>query len=281
MRGKHATKPIEQVLEEARQLAADGVRELIVVAQDTTYFGMDLYGEARLVQLLGALEAVEGIEWIRLMYFYPMYVSDELIDAIARSPKILPYIDMPLQHIDDQMLRRMARRVTRAETEQLIDKLRQRVDRLALRTTFITGFPGETDEQFAALKQFVRERRFERAGVFTYSWEPDTPATQLPEHLPDDVKEARRAELMQVQQEVAFAWTASRVGQQVDVILDAPVPGQKNVWVGRSIWDAPDVDAQVYVTGQRQPLRVGQIVPCEVVATQEYDLIAVAVGAPR
>src|SRR4051812_20543893 len=178
MRGKHATKPIEAVIAEARELAADGVRELVIVAQDTTYYGLDLYGETRLRELLRELETVEGIEWIRLMYLYPMYFGDELIDEIANSKKIVPYLDLPLQHISDTMLRRMQRRVDRNSTEALLDKLRARIDGLVMRTTFITGFPGETDEQFEELLEFSRARRFERVGVFTYSFEPDTPAAR-------------------------------------------------------------------------------------------------------
>jgi ribosomal protein S12 methylthiotransferase len=281
MRGKHATKPIEQVIEEARQLAADGVRELIIVAQDTTYYGMDLYGEPRLVELLRELEKVDGLDWIRLMYFYPMYVSDELIDVIAGSSRIVPYLDMPLQHINDVMLRRMARRVTRRETESLLTKLRQRIPRLAMRTTFITGFPGETEEHVNELADFIRAQRFERLGVFTYSHEPDTPAAQLPSAMDEAVKEARRERLMAIQQDVAFAFAESQRGTIIDVLLDTPVAGEVNVWMGRSIWDAPDVDAQVYVSGQDEQLRAGQIVPCEVVANQAYDLVAVPVGSPR
>ncbi len=188
MRGKHATKPMEDVIAEARELAADGVRELIIVAQDTTYYGLDLYGETRLAALLKELEQVEGLEWIRLMYLYPMYFGDDVIDAIAASNKIVPYLDLPLQHINDTMLRRMQRRVARAETEELLAKLRQRINGLVMRTTFITGFPGETDEQFAELVEFVQAQRFERLGVFSYSLEPDTPAARLPGHLPEDVK---------------------------------------------------------------------------------------------
>ena len=185
MRGKHATKPIEEVIQEARELAASGVRELIIVAQDTPYYGMDFYGEPRLAELLAELESVTGIEWIRLMYFYPMYVTERLVDQIAASTKILPYLDMPLQHINDTMLKRMARRVTRCETEALLDRLRGRIPKLVLRTTFITGFPGETDEQFAELVEFVERQHFERMGVFTYSFEPDTPAATLPDHVPE------------------------------------------------------------------------------------------------
>lgn len=281
MRGKHVTKPIEEVLREAEQLARDGVRELILVAQDTTYYGLDMYGEPRLAGLLRELEKVPGIEWIRLMYFYPMYVTDELIDVIAASRRIVPYLDMPLQHINDTMLRRMARRVTRSQTEELLGRLRERIRNLAIRTTFITGFPGETDEQFGELEEFLRAQRFERMGVFTYSLEPDTPAANLPDHLPESVKEKRRERLMAVQQEVAFEWTAEQVGKQLDVIIDQPVPQEKNVWVGRSTADAPDVDAAVYVTGGPHKLQVGRIVPCEVVTTQGYDLVAVALDRGR
>src|SRR5688572_412393 len=160
MRGKHATKPIEEVIAEARELAADGVRELVIVAQDTTYYGLDLYGETRLVELLRELDKVDGLDWIRLMYFYPMYVSDELIDTIAQSKRIVPYLDMPLQHASDQMLKRMQRRVNRADTESLLARLRERIPNLTMRTTFIAGFPGETDKQFAELVDFVAKQKF-------------------------------------------------------------------------------------------------------------------------
>jgi ribosomal protein S12 methylthiotransferase len=278
MRGKHVTKPIEQVLDEARQLVADGVRELIIVAQDTTYYGMDLFGRPRLTELLQQLDQVDGLDWIRLMYFYPMYIDEALIETIAGSPHILPYLDMPLQHINDTLLRRMARRVNRDETERLLEQLRGRIPNLTLRTTFITGFPGETDEQFQELVDFVEDQQFERMGVFTYSLEPDTPAAALPGHVDAAVAEARRAHLMQLQQEIAFAWNQRQVGRCLDVILDAPVPGQRNVWVGRSQADAPDVDGLVYVTGQQ--LQAGQIVACEIVAAQDYDLAGAAVGQP-
>ncbi len=279
MRGKHATKPIEEVVAEAKELAADGVRELVIVAQDTTYYGLDLYGQTRLVELLAELERVQGIDWIRLMYLYPMYFDDELIERIARSKKIIPYLDLPLQHINDTMLKRMQRRVDRRSTELLLAKLRSRVDGLTLRTTFITGFPGETEEQFEELVEFAETQRFERMGVFTYSLEPDTPAARLPDHLPEDVKEARRERLMQVQQRIAFEWNAAQVGRQMDVLIDQPVPGEKDAWIGRSAADAPDVDGVVYVSGRK--LRPGRIVKCEIVATSEYDLVGVAVGKPR
>jgi ribosomal protein S12 methylthiotransferase len=279
MRGKHYTKPMEEVVAEARELAADGVRELVIVAQDTTYYGMDLYGQPRLAELLRQLEDVEGLDWIRLMYFYPMYVTDELIDAIAASKRIVPYLDMPLQHINDRMLKRMQRRVNREDTIALVEKLRSRIPNLVMRTTFITGFPGETDGEFSELLDFVAEQRFERLGVFTYSFEPDTPAAKLPDHLSEDVKNERREQLMAVQQEIAFEWNDAQIGRQLDVIVDAAVPDENNAWIGRSYADAPDVDGMVYVTGEG--LTVGSIVPCEIVATSEYDLVGVAMGEPR
>jgi ribosomal protein S12 methylthiotransferase len=185
---------------------------------------------------------------------------------------------MPLQHINDTMLRRMARRVNRDETERLLARLRERIANLTLRTTFITGFPGETDEQFQELVEFVEAQQFERMGVFTYSFEPDTPAAVLPGQVDPEVAEARRQRLMQVQQQIAFAWNQQQVGRCRDVILDAPLPGERNVWIGRSRADAPDVDGLVYVTGKR--LHAGQIVACEIVAARGYDLAGAAVGQP-
>ena len=279
MRGKHATKPLEEVIAEARELAASGVRELNIVAQDTTYYGIDLYGEPRLVELLTELEKVEGIEWIRLMYLYPMYFGDDLIAHIAGSKKIVPYLDMPLQHINDTMLKRMQRRVNRADTEALIRKLRTSIPNLAMRTTMIAGFPGETEEQFAELLEFASQQRFERLGVFTYSLEPDTPAARLPDHVDEATKESRRERLMQIQQQIDFDWNEAQLGQQHDVLLDRPVPGEKQAFIGRTYADAPDIDDVVYVSGRN--LRPGQIVPCEIVAARGYDLIGAAVGRPR
>ena len=278
MRGKHATKPVEEVVREARELAADGVKELVIVAQDTTYYGMDLYGEPRLVELLAELEKVEGIEWIRLMYLYPIHFTDRLVDAIASSGKILPYLDMPLQHASDAVLKRMQRRVNRAATEELLDKLRGRIPDLVLRTTFITGFPGETDAQFAETVDFVRRWRFERVGVFTYSLEPDTPAARLDGHLPEDVKTARRDELMRVQQGIAHEHARRQVGRTLDVIVDRRSDERPDVWIARTEGDAPDIDCVAWVTAPGsetgRPL-TGRIIPVEVVAAAGYDVAAV------
>ncbi|MCA9057459.1 MAG: 30S ribosomal protein S12 methylthiotransferase RimO [Planctomycetaceae bacterium] len=271
MRGKHVTKPIEMVVAEARELAADGVRELILVAQDTTYYGLDLYGEVRLVQLLRELEQVDGIDWIRVMYLYPIHFTDELISTIAESGRILPYLDMPLQHINSAVLKRMQRRVNSEQTRELVYKLRERIPNVILRTTFITGFPGETDTQFEELRQFVEETRFERMGAFTYSLEPGTPAVRLDGHLPEDVKEARRDELMLLQQQIAFEHADSLVGYELDVIIDEPL--EDGLWAGRTYADAPEIDSMVIVNGEG--LQPGQMVPVEIVARQDYDLIGV------
>jgi ribosomal protein S12 methylthiotransferase len=278
MRGKHATKPLEEVVREARELAADGVKELVIVAQDTTYYGIDLYGEPRLVELLDALEAVDGIEWIRLMYLYPIHFTDRLIEKIATSRKILPYLDMPLQHAADAVLKRMQRRVARGPTEELLGKLRERIPGLVLRTTFITGFPGETPEQFAELVEFTRRWRFERVGVFTYSLEPDTPAARLDGHLPEAEKGARRDELMRTQQAIAHEHARRQVGRILDVIVDRQSAEREDVWIGRTKGDAPDIDCAVYVTAPgtsaAQPL-TGRIIPVEIVAAAGYDLAGV------
>ena len=271
MRGKHVTKPIEMVIEEARELAADGVRELILVAQDTTYYGMDYYGEVRLPALLRELEKVDGIDWLRLMYLYPVNFTDELIDTIAQSNRILPYLDMPLQHINSHVLKRMQRRVNRDKTVELVEKLRERVPNLVLRTTFVVGFPGETDEQFEELRDFVTETHFERMGVFPYSIEPGTPAVKLEGHLPDEVKLARRDELMATQQAIAFEWGESLVGYELDCIIDGPSEDD-GVWIGRTFADAPEIDGLVYIEGEN--LEAGQMVPVEILEAREYDLFA-------
>jgi ribosomal protein S12 methylthiotransferase len=280
MRGKHATKPIEEVVREAKELAADGVKELVIVAQDTTYYGMDLYGEPRLVELLAELEKIEGFTWIRLMYLYPMYFTDGLIDAIAASKKIIPYLDMPLQHASDPVLKRMQRRVAKEPTEALLEKLRARIPNLVLRTTFITGFPGETREQFEEMLDFVRRWRFERAGVFTYSLEPDTPAAKLDGHMDEAEKVARRDELMREQQKIAHEHSRAQVGKVLDVIVDRQSDEREDVWIGRTSADAPDIDCVVYVTAPgssaKQPL-TGKIIPVEIVASSGYDLAGVPV----
>ena len=272
MRGKHVTKPIEKVVEEARELAADGVRELNLVAQDMTYYGMDLYGRPRLADLLRELDQVEGIDWLRILYNYPRHFTDDLHEVLASSRKIVPYLDMPLQHINGRMLRMMNRRHTRAETEAIVGRLRETIPGLVLRTTFIVGFPGETEAEFEELLAYVETTRFERLGVFPYSFEPDTPAAKLPDHLPDEVKAARRDRVMAAQQPIAFAFNRGLVGRTLDVLIDGPAPDGKGLWLGRTYADAPDVDGVAYVQGPH--LESGDLVAAEVVAAEGYDLIA-------
>jgi ribosomal protein S12 methylthiotransferase len=272
MRGKHVTKPIEEVVREARELAADGVRELILVAQDTTYYGMDLYGRVRLAELLRELDKIDGLAWIRVLYVYPMYLTDELIDTLARAKRIIPYLDIPLQHINDRVLKRMQRKVNRAATEELIARLRSSIPNLTLRTTFIVGFPGETEAEFEELCEFVRTARFERAGVFPYSLEPGTPATRLDGHMAEEVKMARRDHLMETQQDVAFAWSNTQVGKEIEVIIDGPDPEFPNHALARSHADAPEIDAAVRVKGRG--LHAGDIVRVHVTAADGYDLAA-------
>jgi ribosomal protein S12 methylthiotransferase len=277
MRGKHASKPMEDILVEARRLADNGVRELIIVAQDTTYYGIDMFGEPRLRELLEQLDNVDGLDWIRLMYFYPMYIDKPLLDTIAQAKRILPYIDMPLQHASNPVLKRMSRRVTRESTIEMVTMMRETIPNLVLRTTMIAGFPGETDEQFDQLEEFVDSMHFERLGVFTYSIESDTPAARLDEHLPERIKKERRKRLMAVQQKNAFEWCAKQQGKRLNVLLDKPVDGASNSWIGRSYADAPDVDACVFVTPSEDlQLRAGDLVECEIVSSKEYDLIGVA-----
>ena len=272
MRGKHVTKPIEMVVAEARELAGDGVRELILVAQDMTYYGLDLYGRPRLTDLLQELETVEGIEWLRILYCYPQFFTDELYDFLGRSQKIIPYLDMPLQHINDRLLKLMNRRHTRAESEAIIARLRATIPGLVLRTTFIVGFPGETESEFDELLGFVAATKFERLGVFPYSLESDTPAAKLPGHVPEALTLERRDRVMAAQQPIAFAFNQSLVGKTLNVLIDGPAPEGRHLWLGRSYADAPDVDGVTWVQGT--DLQAGDLVACEIKGAHEYDLVA-------
>ncbi|MDX2036136.1 MAG: 30S ribosomal protein S12 methylthiotransferase RimO [Isosphaeraceae bacterium] len=276
MRGKHVTKPMEMVVEEARELAADGVRELNLVAQDMTYYGIDLYGRPRLAELLTALGEVEGIDWIRVLYNYPNFFTDELYAALANTPKVIPYLDMPLQHINDRMLKVMNRRHTRAQTESIIERLRRELPELVLRTTFIVGFPGETDAEFEELLDYVRSARFERLGVFPYSLEIDTPAARLPDHVPSEVALSRRDRIMEAQATIAAECNARLVGKRLDVLIDSPHPDHPGIFIGRTYADAPDVDGTTFVRGNG--LEPGDLVACEIVGAEGYDTAARVVG---
>ncbi|MCL2745222.1 MAG: MiaB/RimO family radical SAM methylthiotransferase [Planctomycetaceae bacterium] len=284
IRGKFHSEPLELLLDEAKQLAAAGAKELIVVAQETTFYGIDLYGKPKLTELLRQLEAIDGFRWIRLMYSAPIHFSDELIDLFADSAKnhgkLLPYIDMPLQHASDAMLKRMNRRITKAETETLLDKLRSKIDNLVLRTSLMAGFPGETDDMLAELVQFVERWKFERAGVFSYSAEEGTPAAGFSEQVPPLVIERRYNRLRAVCRKHSDAWAERQVGNIADVQIDAPYideNGRKvsDLFIGRTQWDAPDIDPLVYVTGSK--LTAGEIVSCEVIENDGSNLAGVVV----
>ena len=278
MRGKHVSKPLEMVVDEARELVADGVRELVLVAQDMTYYGLDLYGRPRLAELLEALHEVDGLDWIRILYCYPQYFTDELYDVLGQGRKIIPYLDMPLQHINDRLLKLMNRRHTRSESEAIIERLRATIPGLVLRTTFIVGFPGETEAEFDELLGFVETTKFERLGVFCYSFEPDTPAALLRGHVDDAVKQDRQARIMAAQQPIAFGFNERLVGRELDVIIDGRSPEDRGSWLGRTYADAPDVDGAVRLRGAN--LASGEIVRCEIVESMGYDLVGRPVETP-
>ncbi|MBP3356739.1 MAG: 30S ribosomal protein S12 methylthiotransferase RimO [Rikenellaceae bacterium] len=272
IRGKHRSVPMEQLEQEARSLAAAGVRELIVIAQDTTYYGMDLYGRRCLDELLRRLCRIEGIEWIRLHYAYPTHFPDEVIETMASEPKICRYLDIPFQHISDSQLASMRRGICERETYELIGRLRERIPGLALRTTLLVGYPGESDDDFARLEEFVRRVRFERLGVFPYSEEEGTySALHLRDDVPQQVKERRAERIMELQREISQELNRSRVGSRMRVVVDSL---QGDYYVARSEYDSPEVDQEVLIAAQGRRLEPGQFLFVRVTAAEEYDLYA-------
>lgn len=270
LRGNYRSVPMDYVLEDARKLAAAGVKELNIVAQETTTWGKDIYGEKRLHELLRELCKVEGIRWIRLLYCYPEEITDELIDVIRTEPKICHYLDMPIQHSSDAILRRMGRKTSRSELETVIGKLRKAIPDITLRTTLITGFPGETEENHEDLKSFVRKMEFDRLGVFTYSPEEGTPAEKMAGQVPEELKESRRDELMLLQQQVSAKKTAAMIGKTVEVLVEGRIP-EEGVYVGRTYRDAPEVDGYIFLNVQEEIIS-GDFVTAEVTGADEYDL---------
>lgn len=271
LRGRYRSIPMERLVEQAESLAAQGVRELILVAQETTVYGQDLYGERSLHRLLERLCQIPGLAWIRVLYCYPEELYPELIDVMAREPKICHYLDIPIQHASDSVLKRMGRRTSRAELEQMIQMLRRKIPDIVLRTTLITGFPGETQEDHETLMDFVRDMRFDRLGVFTYSAEEDTPAAVMEGQIPEEVKEARRAELMELQQEISMEKGEQRIGQKMLCMIEGAIP-REGAYVARTYADAPDVDGYLFIkTGEM--LMSGNFVQAVVTGAMEYDLI--------
>ncbi|MCC3371801.1 30S ribosomal protein S12 methylthiotransferase RimO [Cohnella sp. REN36] len=269
MRGKFRSRSIESIVAEAEQLAAQGVKEISLIAQDSTNYGTDLYDGFKLPELLNRVSEVPGVEWVRLHYAYPGFFTDELIEAIASNPKICNYIDMPLQHSEDAILKRMRRPGRQRDVRELIARIRARIPDVALRTSMIVGFPGETEEDFERLCDFVREMKFDRLGVFAYSQEEDTPANRLPDHLPDEVKQRRASTLMEIQREVAKDNASKYVGRTIDVLVES-YDGRSDVYVGRSQFDAPEIDGEVFVTGVRA--EIGTIRKVRITHAYEYDL---------
>lgn len=271
LRGRYRSVPMERLAEQAESLAAQGVRELILVAQETTIYGQDIYGERSLHRLLERLCQISGLVWIRVLYCYPEELYPKLIDVMAREPKICHYLDIPIQHASDPVLKRMGRRTSRAELEQMIQMLRREIPDIVLRTTLITGFPGETQEDHETLMDFVRGMRFDRLGVFTYSAEEDTPAAVMEGQIPEEVKEARRAQLMELQQEISMEKGQRRIGQKMLCMIEGAIP-QEGAYVARTYADAPDVDGYLFIkTGEM--LMSGNFVQAVVTGAMEYDLI--------
>ena len=271
LRGPYRSVPMEQLLAEARELAENGVRELILVAQETTLYGKDLYGEKTLPKLLHELAQIPGIYWIRIQYCYPEEITDELIQTIKTEEKVCHYLDIPIQHASDRILKRMGRRTHKAELKERIGALRREIPDIALRTTFICGFPGETEEDHEELMEFVDEMEFERIGVFTYSAEEDTPAYSYPDQIPEEVKEERRADVMELQQEIAFEHCENMVGKVLDVMIEGKVADEP-AYVGRTYMDAPNVDGLIFVNADEM-LMSGDFVRVKVTGANEYDLI--------
>ena len=271
LRGNYRSVPMEKLLAEAKDLADQGVKELILVAQETTVYGKDLYGEKSLHKLLRELCKISGIQWIRILYCYPEEIYDELIQTIKEENQVCHYLDLPIQHASDAVLKRMGRRTSKAQLVEIIEKLRKEIPDISLRTTLITGFPGETQEQHEELKDFVDEMEFDRLGVFTYSPEEDTPAATMTEQIPEEVKEDRQAELMELQQEIAFDLAEDMVGREVLVMIEGKV-ADENAYVGRTYKDAPNVDGLIFINTDEE-LMSGDFARVRVTGALEYDLI--------
>ncbi len=279
IRGKHVSVPMETVLEEARRLAARGVKELMVIAQDTTYYGIDLYGRRRLADLLTELCRIDGIEWVRLHYAYPASFPDEVIDTMAREPKICKYLDIPFQHISDRMLSAMKRRHTKAEAMDLIRRLRERIPDIALRTTLLVGYPTETEADVAELEEFVREARFDRLGVFPYSEEEGTySAENLPDDVPDEEKQRRADRIMALQERISLENNLARVGRVMRVVVDSR---QGDYYVARSEYDSPEVDQEILIPAAGRRLLRGRFYDVRITGAEDYDLYAEAIGPSR
>lgn len=271
VRGNYRSVPMEQLLKEASELAAGGVKELILVAQETTLYGVDLYGEKRLPLLLRNLCRIEGLEWIRVLYCYPEEITEELIQVIGEEKKICHYLDIPIQSGSDAVLKRMGRRTDTAQIKTMVQRLREKIPDICIRTTLISGFPGETEEDHEKTMMFVDEMEFDRLGVFAYSEEEGTPAAQMPEQVPEEIKEQRRDEIMELQQEIAFDEADQMIGRRLKAMIEGKV-ADEDAYVARTYKDAPSVDGYLFVNTERQ-LMSGDFVDVVITGSNEYDLI--------
>jgi ribosomal protein S12 methylthiotransferase len=275
MRGKFRSRSIESIIGEVEQLVSQGVKEISLIAQDSTNYGTDIYDEFMLPTLLNKVTEVPGLAWVRLHYAYPGFFTDELIQTIANNPKVCKYVDMPLQHSEDHILKKMRRPGRQKDVRELIANIRKAIPDVSLRTSLIVGFPGETEEDFANLTEFVKDIQFDRLGVFTYSQEEDTPAARLPEQLSDELKEWRANTLMEVQREISTGRSVKMVGQTLDVLIER-YDGRNDVYIGRTQFDAPEIDGEVFVSQCKT--EIGQMVKVNITHAFEYDLTGVAVS---
>lgn len=269
MRGKHKSTPIENLVIEAEKLAAGGVKELILIAQDLTYYGLDLYKKRNLAELLEALVKVEGIEWIRLHYAFPTGFPMDVLEVMNREPKVCNYLDIPLQHISDSILKSMRRGTTQAKTTKLLKEFRQAVPDMTIRTTLIVGYPGETEEDYQTLKQWVKDMRFERLGCFTYSHEENTHAYNLEDDVPQEVKQNRANEIMEIQSQISWELNQAKIGQTLKVIIDRK---EGNYFVGRTEYDSPDVDNEVLIDASKTYLKTGEYTTVNIIEAEDFDL---------
>jgi len=272
VRGNYRSRTIEELIDEATYLASQGVKELIIVAQETTLYGVDLYGKKTLPELLRQLCNISGIEWIRLLYCYPEEITNELIETIRSEPKICNYLDIPIQHCSDRILKLMGRKTSKNDIINIVNKLREEIPDITLRTTLITGFPTETEEDHKELLEFIEKFRFDRLGVFTYSKEEDTPAALLRPQINAKIKKQRQKELMELQQEIVFEHSSSHIGRTFDVIIEGRIADKNQVYVGRTYMDGPQVDGYIFISSEEE-LMSGDIIEAKVTGANNYDLI--------
>ncbi|MBU5314282.1 30S ribosomal protein S12 methylthiotransferase RimO [Tissierella carlieri] len=270
LRGKHRSRQMEDIIKEVKYLAANGVKEIILIGQNTSDYGIDLYGEYSLYKLLDELNSIDSISWIRILYLYPDNFDNNLINSIKNNQKVVKYVDIPLQHISDNVLKKMNRRTSKEDITSLINKLRKEIPEIVIRTTFIVGFPGETDDDFNELLSFIKDTRFERLGVFTYSKEEDTPAYSLPNQVPEEIKEYRRDKIMEAQKDISEDIMMSKVGKIFDVLVEEYSEG--DTYIGRAYMDSPEIDGVVYINSMEE-IELGSFAEVKITDYLEYDLI--------